>query len=270
MNTTEFFQQLWADYTTLTPQAASIHELFCDDNYTPRNDHVAFRTFNISPINLLALEVHLLRMGYRRYEAYQFEEKKLEAWSYSHVSGQAPRVFLSQLQVEKLSKPAQDIIQGLVKQVEPAQVGEPQVFWSGRLWSPPSWETYNQLLAESEYAAWLSIFGLRANHFTISINHLPEEPDIQTVVNRLIQAGYNLNTAGGVIKGTPADLLQQASTLAEIRPVTFAGGDTHPIPSCYYEFALRHPDASGQLYDGFVAASADRIFESTHQHPKAA
>ncbi|MGL4837356.1 MAG: DUF1338 domain-containing protein, partial [Shewanella sp.] len=35
-------------------------------------------------------------------------------------------------------------------------------------------------------------------------------------------------------------------------------------PSCFYEFALRYPKANGELYTGFVAASADKIFESTN------
>jgi hypothetical protein len=35
------------------------------------------------------------------------------------------------------------------------------------------------------------------------------------------------------------------------------------IPSCYYEFALRYPMENGELYQGFIAASADKIFEST-------
>jgi hypothetical protein len=35
------------------------------------------------------------------------------------------------------------------------------------------------------------------------------------------------------------------------------------IPACYYEFAKRYPDADGKLYSGFIAKSADKIFEST-------
>jgi hypothetical protein len=35
------------------------------------------------------------------------------------------------------------------------------------------------------------------------------------------------------------------------------------IPGCYYEFAKRYPDADGKLYSGFIAKSADKIFEST-------
>ena len=45
--------------------------------------------------------------------------------------------------------------------------------------------------------------------------------------------------------------------------VNFTDGDVE-IPSCFYEFARRYPMDNGQLYTGFVAASADKIFESTN------
>jgi len=35
------------------------------------------------------------------------------------------------------------------------------------------------------------------------------------------------------------------------------------VPSCYYEFAKRYNGADGKLFSGFIAGSADRIFEST-------
>ena len=37
------------------------------------------------------------------------------------------------------------------------------------------------------------------------------------------------------------------------------------VPSCYYEFAKRYSDSTGQIYQGFVTASADKIFESTNK-----
>jgi hypothetical protein len=36
------------------------------------------------------------------------------------------------------------------------------------------------------------------------------------------------------------------------------------IPSCFYEFAQRYRLPDGNLYQGFVAANADKIFESTN------
>jgi len=42
----------------------------------------------------------------------------------------------------------------------------------------------------------------------------------------------------------------------------------HEIPSCYYEFARRYEDKNGELYGGFIAKSADKIFESTDFYKK--
>ena len=66
-----------------------------------------------------------------------------------------------------------------------------------------------------------------------------------------------------MIKGSPEVLLEQSSTMADKVVVNFTDGDVE-IPSCFYEFARRYPMDNGQLYTGFVAASADKIFESTN------
>jgi hypothetical protein len=73
-----------------------------------------------------------------------------------------------------------------------------------------------------------------------------------------------LNKAGGVIKGTPEQFLEQSSTMAVPVHVKFTDG-TFEIPGCYYEFAKRYALPNGKLYTGFVAASADKIFESTNR-----
>ena len=72
-----------------------------------------------------------------------------------------------------------------------------------------------------------------------------------------------LNTSGGEIKGSPEVCLAQSSTMADSMPVAFSDA-TVAIPSCFYEFAQRYAMANGELYQGFVAASADKIFESTN------
>ena len=63
-------------------------------------------------------------------------------------------------------------------------------------------------------------------------------------------------------KGTPAEFLEQSSILADTIPVAFKEV-TKEITSCYYEFSFRHPMQNGELYSGFIAGSADKIFEST-------
>lgn len=105
-------------------------------------------------------------------------------------------------------------------------------------------------------------FGFCANHFTVNVNAFKKFKEINDVNELLHQHHFKLNSSGGLIKGTPADHLEQSSTMAEEIDVNFAEG-TYKIPSCYYEFAKRYPLANGQLYTGFVAASADKIFEST-------
>jgi hypothetical protein len=119
------------------------------------------------------------------------------------------------------------------------------------------------LLAESEYAAWLSVWGLRANHFTVSVNALRQTPDLLQVLALVKGAGFALNAEGGESKGSPQALLEQGSTLADRVEFEFAGGEIQQVPSCYYEFAKRYPDEAGKLYDGFVPASAERLFAST-------
>lgn len=82
-------------------------------------------------------------------------------------------------------------------------------------------------------------------------------------MNQLLRDnGFRINDSGGEIKGTPAELLEQSSIRSEVIQLEFVEGIME-IPGCYYEFARRYPDADGKLYSGFIAKSADKIFEST-------
>ena len=96
----------------------------------------------------------------------------------------------------------------------------------------------------------------------MSVNDLPGFDSVAAVNAALKRAGYALNDSGGEIKGSPEVLLEQSSTLADRVPVRFSDGE-QVIPGCFYEFACRYPQADGSLYQGFVEASADKIFEST-------
>lgn len=262
-----FFDALWQDYVSIAPSAGRVRALFAGDNPDLANDHVAFRTFDCGPLGIERLERPLLALGYRRLAPYAFEEKKLDAWAYLPAEPDQPRIFLSALRVGSLSDRARAIVLDLVDQAArhaPRRFETEAIFHAGRLWKTPSWDDYCTLLAESDYAAWLAVFGLRANHFTISVNSLASPAHLEGVVERVGKAGFPLNCAGGTVKGSPEELLEQASTLADRVAVEFGDGAVHEVPSCYYEFARRYPDPSGRLYQGFVAASADRIFESTH------
>ncbi len=138
------------------------------------------------------------------------------------------------------------------------------MLWAGRLWSPIEWWEYELLAGESEYAAWLASIGIRPNHFTISVNSLKHHPEVEDVLRVVEEIGCRVNDAGGRVKGSPEVYLEQGSTMADRLSQPFAEGEHHEVPTCYYEFAKRYHQPDGTLFEGFVAASADKIFESTN------
>lgn len=266
MEPREFFQRLWEQYTAVTPQAQRIFDAVAARNGPIQNDHVAFRTFRFAPLDIPHLEPLLQGMGYQPFDRYHFSQKKLEAFAYRHADPALPKIFLSELLIEQLSAQAQGIILRYL-QAKPLPVpDDPAFLWCGTLWPAVTSQDYFTLLQESEYAAWLLVMGYRANHFTISVNHLARTPSLDAVIDTVRGLGLQLNESGGLIKGSAAVGLQQASTLADEMQHTFADGVTATVKTCYYEFALRYPLDNGELYQGFVEQSADRIFESTfHQ-----
>ena len=83
-------------------------------------------------------------------------------------------------------------------------------------------------------------------------------------LNRFLESeNFRLNDSGGKIKGSKKVFLEQSSTKASSKKIQFSDGEFE-IPSCYYEFAKRYSMKDGQLYQGFVTTSADKIFESTN------
>ncbi len=257
----QFFENLWQDYIKLAPSAAKVHQVL-GEGRDIINDHVAFRTFNIAPVRMETLAKHFEAMGYSDCGDYHFEAKKLVAKHYEHTDPSLPKIFISELLVEEFSPELQSIIKSLVAQIEPAKVESADFLYSGTHWQVSSTD-YEQLLQESEYAAWMSAFGFRANHFTVNVNELPNYETLEEVNAKLKSAGFRLNTSGGEIKGSAEVYLEQSSTMADHTPVQFSDMEK-TIPSCFYEFAKRYEIAPGHLYTGFVAASADKIFESTN------
>jgi 2-oxoadipate dioxygenase/decarboxylase-like protein len=263
MDRTKFFEALWADFARIAPQAAAIRRRLEEHGEWIENDHVAFRTFNQGAISLERLEPLVLGLGYALLDEYRFDDKHLRARAY--ICPGSPRVFLSELLCEELSGWTQAVIGQLLAQVPSGFAASSEVFWAGRPWAPLRFADYERLSSESEYAGWLAALGLRPNHFTVSINHLKKLQSVEQVLEFVEAAGYRINSAGGRVKGSRDVLLEQGSTLADRVPAQFSDGP-RVIPTCYYEFALRHPDRAGHLYEGFVPASADRIFESTHRN----
>ncbi len=262
MAITQLLDNMWQRYLELNPDARVIYQLFSDMNHGEIvNDHIALRTFDIDSVSIDKLAAPFINAGYYFGGEYFFPEKKLYAKHFQHDNLELPKIFISELLVEELSVESQQIIARLVNQLDHKQVSADDFCYSGRCWDI-HYHSYLKLLEESEYAAWLSAFGYQPNHFTVSVNHLDSHQNLKEVGQFLLDQGIVLNTAGGIIKGSPEDLLEQLSTMANSSRVLFEDR-VATIPGCYYEFAYRYPMGNGSLYQGFIANSANKIFEST-------
>jgi hypothetical protein len=250
---------MWRDYTAMNPQAERIWKLFAARGENVVNDHIALRTFNLPRVGIDVLANAFVRSGYRPVGSYTFEEKRLVAKHYEAPG--LPKVFISELQVEQFDAEFRKSVSGMVGEMDMSYPGRFDLCVSGRPWDL-SYEVYQQLREASEYAAWVAAFGFRPNHFTVLVNELTTFDSLQQVNDLLEEEGFVLNDSGGKIKGTPEQMLEQSSTIANNVDVLFSDG-VHRIPGCYYEFARRYPGPDGQLYQGFIASSANRIFEST-------
>lgn len=250
---------------------AMIHGGFIGKQEDIVNDHIAFRTMGVQHLGIQSLEKIFLHFGYEREDFYRFEKKKLNAYWYSPPSEEFPRVFISELCVNELSKDAQSIIRAYTDSVSYDPVNKLNLentddvisFFSSPLWKIPTWSDYQFLLNESEYAAWVIYNRYYLNHYTISVHALPNPINNLVTFNQFLQSlGIKLNDAGGEIKASPDKLLLQSSTVAQKVNALFRDGDSHMISGSYVEFAERKSTKNG-IREGFEAGNADKIFEST-------
>ena len=253
------------------------------------NDHIAFRTMGVDHLGVRSLEKIFLHYGYERRDQFRFHEKKLNAYWYSPPSPKHPRVFISELRIPDLSDDVQQIIHSYTDQVRMDPVdaldmndgAAVDAFLHTPLWRTPTWEDYQRLIEESEYAAWVIYNRYYLNHFTVSVHYLPPGYDTIDRFNTFLkQHGFRLNDSGGEIKVSADGLLLQSSTVAEMVEAEFqaeSGGTIiRRIAGSYVEFAERRvlPRFSHlppyelrreHRRDGFEIASADKIFESTYR-----
>ncbi|WP_341842899.1 DUF1338 domain-containing protein [Chitinophaga caseinilytica] len=248
------------------------------------NDHIAFRTMGVPNLGIQSLERIFLHHGYTRRDYYHFAEKKLNAYWYAPPDPALPRIFISELRVGDLSERVQQIIHSYTNEVTADPVlsldldsaSAVDEFLHSGLWRLPSLEDFRALAAESEYASWAIYNRYYLNHFTISVHNLPEGyNDIGRFNAFLEKHGLVLNDSGGKYKESPDGLLLQSSTVAGMIDAEFANGETARIAGSYVEFAERrvlpafaHLSTSEiqrvHRREGFEAANANRIFESTY------
>jgi hypothetical protein len=285
---TQILDGLFKVYEERVPDVRKITQAMIDkgmvsDQTAVVNDHIAFRTMGVSHLGIASFEKIFLAHGYSRKDFYHFEAKKLDAYWYAPPSSDLPRVFISELKVELLSDSAQQTIKKYTDSVisDPVDalnlddVNQVTRFFQTPLWSLPSLLDYENLLKESEYAAWVIFNRYYLNHYTISVHDLPNEYNTLEPFNSFLKSiGIQLNTAGGEIKTSKDGLLRQTSSVANQVHAKFSGGETKKIAGSYVEFAERSalPEFGnlevGKLKrkhrrEGFETSNADKIFEST-------
>ena len=290
-NTTldKILHQLFVPYMERVPDVKKVSNAMVQEGIITSvdeivNDHVAFRTMGVKNLGITSFEKIFLHHGYTKKDYYYFEGKKLDAYWYAPPHPKYPRIFISELRVQDLSKETQNIIKKYTETVtsDPVDslnlddadaVGE---FFHLPLWSLPTSGDYQQLLKESEYAAWVIYNRYYLNHYTISIHKLKSGYNhIENFNAFLEKIGIKLNDSGGKIKTSPDGLLKQSSTVAQMVDATFSDGKTLSISGSYVEFAERGvlPEFKHLKEDqilpkhrreGFEAQNADKIFESTY------
>ena len=236
------------------------------------NDHIAFRTMGVKQLGIQSLEKIFLAYGYQKRDDYHFKAKKLDANWYAPPKGShnLPRIFISECRVQEFSKPVQKIIETYTSQVKSDPVEDLELlngaqvdqFLHSPLWTTPTYEDYQRVLEESEYAAWVLYNRYYLNHFTITIQALNTHNDIASFNQFLESIGIQLSTAGGVIKQSQDKKLLQSASVAKKVKALFPHEDgseqQHLIAGSYVEFAQR---IKGR--EGFEVGNADKIFEST-------
>lgn len=256
-------ENLWTQYASLNPQVKTIHRLLRGRGEHIINDHIALRTFNDPRVGLDVLSQPFIELGYKPSGDYTFVEKKLLAKHYEHPDPARPKIFISELKLEEFSATLRNFVDSILDQLPLESTRQWYFPGIGRLWKL-TYQQYETLREESEYAAWVAAFGFMSNHFTVFVNELKTFESLQNLNTFLKGHGFKLNSAGGEIKGSQAVFLEQSSTLADKVAVDFTDG-INTIPACYYEFARRYEMPDGKLYQGFVEKSADKIFESTNK-----
>ena len=269
MDTKEIFNRFWIPYSTQNPSAMQIYETFEGMGEKITHDHIALRTFGDPRMNMDVITRVFTENGYEERGQYEFKAKKVMGRHYEHISDPtAPKVFVSELLLDQCSDFLQKAIREKLDAIDQDIYEDPMMVYQESIWGKVPFELYEKLRQESEYAAWTLVYGFRANHFAIKVNALKHFTTLQQVNHFIKEKGFTMNVVGGnEIYGAPEELLEQSSTKAEIIPFEFSDG-VFEIPSCFYEFTLRYADDEGKEYSGFIAANADKIFESTNFYKK--
>jgi hypothetical protein len=243
---TRLLDLLWERYAANVPYARDFVRLAGGAFH---NDHVAFRSLRRPGSGIELFAPAFERLGWKRAGAYDFPDAKLSAIHLSHPDG-LPRVFISELRQQELSSRARDILSQLPPDPPAPREVEALAAWFRAPEVHFAEQDLLELEAESQYGAWLLLFGREVNHFTASVD------DVESWARKLREARVPMKDE---IEGEPGAGLRQTATRAAPRRVRMRGGE-RDWPYAYLELAERHGG-----FDGFVTQQARQLFEMTRR-----
>lgn len=272
---TRLLDALWAQYKARVSYARQYEKMVLERGGRVINDHIAFRTFNCAtgkqPAGVEAIARVFTPLGYERKDKYLFEDKHLTAWHYEHKTNpDNPKIFISQLEVDRLSPAVAKMITDSVKDAPDLLDKDNPAGFFMRPWTPPKRNLIAPVNKESQYAAWTLLNGNAVNHFTAYINkqNVKEWPDLEATVNALRAAGLPMKDE---MEGEKGSKLRQSSTQAVDAECAVTEDNGAPGKMkwsyAYYELAERGmvpgPDGKPMLFQAFLGAQATNLFEMT-------
>lgn len=294
--TEALLNRLWEGYLKRVSYARKYQQLVNNKGGRVVHDHLAFRTLNMhtgeQPEGISAIKHIISCLGYFTAENYEFKKKKLKAVHFEHPHAMLPKIFVSQLEVDKLPDWAQQVIKNAVKDTPyllsdksiellstlkekgelPRLAGEALVKdleqYFRRPWKIPKRSDVLNINDISQYAAWVLLHGNAVNHFSALINYqnVSEWPDLLSTCRGMTAAGIPMKEA---IEGEKGSKLQQTATLAVKEDVEVMGEDgieKMPWTYAYYELAERgfvREDGEEKLFSGFLESQARHLFDMT-------
>lgn len=250
-------------YKILTPTYQIIQEMYKNELKT---DHIALRSFKscngIDKITKILTEHNNYIVG----GEFEIPRKHLNTrWFYTTnpiYRNITPRIFVSEIDENKLSNRSQSIIKSYMNNNENIN-GYDMISLKGKkLWGLVDYYDYSLLAEESEYAAFTLIHSSQINHIAL---HIPIEKNIIDFINTLEKNSFVINTIGGKVKTSNDGMLHQASTMSDYVIESFKNDKIVNIPAFYVEFVQRDKYKNGSLREGFEANNATHIFESTNK-----
>lgn len=254
--------RLWTDYTTLDPRAQRIHQLLTDRGERVVHDHIALRTLRHGKLGIEPCARLFEQLGYSARAEYEFPDERVHARHYASDEPGLPKILISELELDSFSRGLRDIVNSLLRQLDPDSLPEDAFVLGGCLWHPILHDTWERLHSESPYAAWMAAFGFRAHHFTVLVNELETFASLAELNEFLGQHGYALDDTGGMIRGSAETLLEQSLTTPAPCEVEFADACME-VPGCDYQFIYRHPLPGGGLFSGFKPNAGDCVIAGT-------